>query len=92
MWVLAGLVAAALGISAGIGFGKLLDNVMAKTGGAISTLGGLIPQGSLDVAPPDPVTKKTNWLGIIIIAVLGAIGIMIVRWVGKKLNVKLLKR
>jgi len=86
MFVFFAVAAAALGIAAGITAGKLLD----KTLGGVSTLGGLLPDGKIDPFPPDssgtlPVGK------IIIFCVLGAIGVLIVKFVGKKLNVKFLK-
>jgi len=92
MWFFVGTLVAALGTLTGIMTGKVIN----KSFGAVSTLGGLIPPGSLDPVPDetdpaDPTKKKIPFLKIIAIAVLSAVGIMIVKWVGRKLNIKLLK-
>jgi hypothetical protein len=88
MFVFFAIVAAALGVTAGITAGKLVN----KAGEEISTIGGLLPAGSLDVAPNNPDTNKPDYLKIIIISVLGAIGILIVRFIGKKLHIKLFNK
>jgi hypothetical protein len=91
MFIFFAVVAAALGITAGLTAGKLIN----KAGSEVATIGGLLPAGTLDPIPSqtDPATGKTTFpfLKVITIAVLGAIGIMVVKWVGKKLHIKLLK-
>jgi hypothetical protein len=92
MWLFAAIAVGLLGGVAGITAGKLLD----KTAESVSTIGGLFPKGTLDPLPDvddpeNPGKKKVQWGKIIVIGVLSSIGILIVKWVGKKLKIKLLK-
>lgn len=76
----------ALGWVAGVTAGKLID----KTGEQIATVGGLLPRGSLDIVPNNS-DGKIAWGKIIAGAVLAGVGVLVVKWVGKKLHVKILK-
>lgn len=92
MWIFLGISAAILGGVTGVTLAKLLD----KTAGTIGTVGGLFPPGTLDPIPDEedplnPGKKKFPFTKVISISVIVSIGIMIVKWVSKKLNVKLFK-
>lgn len=88
MWLFAFLASAVLGGYAGITAAKALD----KAVGGVTTLFGLLPAGSLDPIPNDPTTNKPNYAKIVIVSVLVGVGILVVRWVGKKLHVKLFNK
>jgi len=50
-----------------------------------------LPAGVAPLTNYNDRTGKTNWLKVGIIIAIGAIGILIIKFVGRKLNVKLLK-
>lgn len=91
MLVFFAVIAAGLGISLGIAAGKMVEKGLGET----STLFGLLPTpqptpGLIDPFPAESSTGKLPILKIIIFVVLASIGIIVVKWVGKKLHIKLL--
>lgn len=91
MFVFFAVVAAALGISAGIAGAKLVEKGLGET----TTLFGLLPapvssKGSIDPFPAEASTGKLPMIKIAIFITIAAICIILVKWVGKKLHIKLL--
>lgn len=82
MWVLfEGFISALMTFGAGIGVGHLVDTLVPdKLPAGTAPLGNFSSGG------------KINWLKLGLIVFLGAIGIMITKFIGKKLNIKLLKK
>lgn len=91
MFVFFAIAAAALGLTTGIAAAKLLEKGLGET----TTLFGLLPapvpsKGTLDPFPAEQSTGKLPMLKIVLFVVIASIGIIVVKWVGKKLHIKLL--
>lgn len=75
------IIKALLWFGAGVGATSLVDKFIPDK----------LPAGVAPLTNYTDRTGKTNWTKVVIFVVVGAIGILIVKFIGRKLNVKLLK-
>jgi hypothetical protein len=74
---LAGLVT----FAAGLGAAKVLDKVA----------GDKLPTGTAPTFPFTDSAGQIQWMRVIIFIIIGAISVLLVKFIGQKLNVKILK-
>lgn len=80
--LISSFIRAALWFASGIGVTSLVDKFFPDTlPSAVKPLSNVT----------DPVTKKINWMRVAFIIILGGISIMVIRFVGRKLKVNILK-
>lgn len=76
LWI-AAILGTVLGLGVGVGGTSLVDK--------------FYPDKLPQLPVVDPVTKAIDWKKVIFLGVIGGIGFLIVKWVGRKLHVKFLK-
>jgi hypothetical protein len=82
MMLLRGLITALMYFASGVGVTSMIDKFVPDK----------LPAGTGPLAPPvKDQAGNINWMKVGLIILAGAIGIMITKFIGKKLNVKILK-
>jgi hypothetical protein len=79
--IFASFLRAALWFASGVGLTSLVDKFVPDK----------LPTGTAPLTNITDATGRINWMKVGLIVLIGAVGIMLLRFVGKKLNVKILK-